>query len=817
VAKQAAMPTTRTRLGALLALAVLSAALVPAGATEPAAAEPAAATGPGLPTVASGPPPGPAVLHEPPPRVPQLENTGVWEAEPILVSGAEAYRDGEWLYQDFLHDDAGARGVPDLGDPYGLSAHLYSPRAGTFTYPTDPVYANNAADLVELRIRPLDDATAFRVTLNTLQDPALTAFTIALGGEDDGAAVDWPHGAGVSSPAGRFLTWHGEVAELRAADTGEPITPAPTATVDLERRQVEVRVPHAAWDPGTDAVRVTIGVGLWDVEGDAYLAPRIGPASEDTPGGGNPLGVALVNVGPRLDEPQPEIRGKGYTMADTALLAKAEATWWRELAQGEALALGDVSPFAATVDFGKLAGRVTDDSGVPTSGSMNRILPSRFSFGQGLDPDEVCFGITAGVAVGSECRGRFLGQLQSYAVYVPDREPPAEGFGLTLLLHSLSANHNQYANSVYQRQLGERGAGTVVVTPSGRAPDGFYAGFAEADTFEVWADVARHHPIDPSWVVVSGYSMGGFGTYRLLARYPDLFAGGFSVVGIPGSAMDQLASLLHTPLKVWNAAADELVHVTDAEQAHGALVEAGVEHAYRLFPTADHLTLASHDEFGDGAEFLGERRAVVDPARVRYVVDPSEDNADAGVVAERAYWLVGLEVRGDGVGTVEAHSEALGTGRLAPGEVEQDAGVLTGGFFGPMPFVERSLALAEGPAIEPADRLVLTMENLSRVVVDPARAGLTCDAEVVLDSDGPVDVVLAGCPASAGETPVDEPTPEATPVVEPAPAPSPARLPATGTGAVSTLVGLLLLAGGAALGGRRRAARGGSPDRSGAR
>src|SRR5690349_18094413 len=64
-----------------------------------------------------GPRPGPDLLYAPAADAPQLENTGVWKAEPILVSGAEAYRDGEFLYQDFLYDDHGAREAPDPNDP----------------------------------------------------------------------------------------------------------------------------------------------------------------------------------------------------------------------------------------------------------------------------------------------------------------------------------------------------------------------------------------------------------------------------------------------------------------------------------------------------------------------------------------------------------------------------------------------------------------------------------------------------------------------------------------------------------------------------
>src|SRR4051812_16216470 len=106
-----------------------------------------------LPTVSSGARPGPDILYAPAPNAPQLENTGIWRAAPILVSGAEAYRSGEFLYQDYLYDDHGAAGTADPNDPFSQIEQLFSPNHGTLDYPDDPVYANNAADLVELRVR----------------------------------------------------------------------------------------------------------------------------------------------------------------------------------------------------------------------------------------------------------------------------------------------------------------------------------------------------------------------------------------------------------------------------------------------------------------------------------------------------------------------------------------------------------------------------------------------------------------------------------------------------------------------------------------
>lgn len=722
--------------GRVHATLVVGAALI--GVLSPSAFA-GASPGPGLPAPATGHRPGPDALYLPAATAPQLQNTGVWQADPILVGGAAAYRKGEWLYQDFLLDDHGATGVKDPGDDTGPAAHLFSPAGGSFTYPTDPAYANNAADLVEFRVKPLGQATAFRVTLNTLKDPARSAFTVALGSAATTQA--WPHGAGVSSPSALFLTVHGSTADLLDA-TGQVLSPAPTVSVDLARRQFNVLVPHAAWNPGRTTVRTTIGVGLWG--NGSYLAPAAGAATATTPGGGSPLGAAIVNVGPRLDEPLPAVRGGGYTIADTAVLGNVDAAWWRERQQSEQLALGDVTPFAAQVDFATLASGTTDDSAVPSSGSIERIFASHHSFGQGVDPTQVCYDLAKSYAAGASCKGRFVGQLQQYVLYVPTQAVPSAGRSLTLLLHSLSANENQYAASAYQRQLGERGDGSLVLTPAGRGPDGFYTGIAEADTFEAWADVARHYRLNPDRTVVSGYSMGGFGTYRLLARWPDLFARGFSVVGAPGTVASQLTSLRNTPLLAWNSDADELVNLQTSEAAVTALTAAGVRFQENLFLHADHLTLAANDEFSPGATFLLADKVDRNPAQVTYVVNPAEDSAAAGAVADHAYWLAQIVPRGPGTASADALSQAFGLATAAVAPQSVGAGVLGGGAY-ELAYDVRAQAFVAPVTAPVVDALTLHLTNVASLTIDVQRARVSCQVHLTGTADHPVRITLAGC------------------------------------------------------------------------
>ncbi|MES2885861.1 MAG: hypothetical protein V4709_13720 [Pseudomonadota bacterium] len=686
------------------------------------------------------PRPGPAALYLPPPRAPQLENTGVWQALPILVSGASSYRCGEFVYQDWLYDDHGAEGLTDPNDPQGSTTYLFSPKVGTLTYPTDPVYANNAGDLVEFRLRPLADATAFRLTLGALKDAERMAFTIAIG--NSAAAVAWPHAANVSSPAELLLTVHGTSAELIRAADGMAITPAPTVTVDMERLQVEVRVPHAAWNPQRQRVRMAVGVGLWDVTAGEYLQAGE-TASASAPGGASAMGAALFNAAFRAEPVTDFSAFSGRTIGDAAVLAKTQANWFRERLQSSVLASGDLSPFFAIVDFAKLADGVSDDSQVPTTGHMNRIMASRYSFGQGADNLKECGGISPVYP----CDGVYIGQLQPYSIYIPAAAPPASGYGLTLLLHALSANYNQYLGSRHAQSLGDRSTGSIVITPAGRGPDGYYKDTAEADTFEVWADVARRYPLDPDWTSITGVSMGGFGTWRLSTRYPDLFARTMPIVAGGREYDDKLISLRNVPVTYWTSALDELQPVANTEPTITEMLALGLRIDSRRFETWDHLSPSTNDYYQPGVEFLGEARVERNPAHVSYVMNTSEDFARSDVVANSAYWLSGLTLKDTALeqGSIDVISGGYGLADPVVIPTVQSNDVYMGGYLEPTVFTRRLIEWQPAVALPVQDKLVIKASNIASVTIDPVRARVSCRAVMEVESDVQIAITLKGC------------------------------------------------------------------------
>jgi len=653
---------------------------------------------------------GPDVLHWPVARSPQLDNTGIWRAEPILVSGASAYRDGEFLYQDFLYDD--------LGD-------------GSSSYPDEPArYAGNAADFVELRLTPLDDATAIRITYNTLLDPDVVASTLALGTSP--GPRPWPHGARASGPAEVFVTVHGERAEVVDAATGEAVAATVPVEVDLDRRQVELRVPHAVFDPsGRTDVRVAAATGVWDPATGRYRAP------DD--------GAALYNVGFRYHESQ---HPRGIPVA----------TWWRDSNQSAALADGDISEFAARVDFTKLAHEVDDDmpgepGGVPVTGSMTRIYVSHFADGQGrgettnstrsCDPPQ--------------CSVQFRGALQPYFVHVPAERPEPGGYGLTAYLHGCGNNQHELFGSQIARELATRGPASLVIAGGARGDCLWYQGVAMANLFEIWADVATRYRLDPDRTRLTGYSMGGYGTLRTASLYPELFArilaihpctsrGAAGTGGDPVTA--SLASLRHLPVALWNSVNDPLCLYATTRQVRDELDALG--YATNLFTLAnDHFTDITNDVMTPALDWVGGSTVTRDPARVTYVVHPEHAYPRYGLNPDHAYWVSGLRVRDEsgGTGTIDVTSHGLGTssGGLLP--LRAGSGILTGGeLFPALPYAFETRDPAPAITTPKADRIELTVRNITTVTIHPERAGISCGATIAVDTDGPVTVTLAGCP-----------------------------------------------------------------------
>lgn len=103
---------------------------------------------------------------------------------------------------------------------------------------------------------------------------------------------------------------------------------------------------------------------------------------------------------------------------------------------------------------------------------------------------------------------------------------------------------------------------------------------------EIVRELIRELPVDEDRIYLTGYSMGAYGTFHLLAREPKLFAAGVPIAGggNPGSA----GEFKKVPLWVFHGAKDPTVVVSQSRGMVEALKKEGAEVKYTEYPEGDH-------------------------------------------------------------------------------------------------------------------------------------------------------------------------------------------------------------------------------------
>jgi len=226
---------------------------------------------------------------------------------------------------------------------------------------------------------------------------------------------------------------------------------------------------------------------------------------------------------------------------------------WLEGQQAAALQSGDISQFGYRVDVATLTGGVTERAD-PGPGYFERVYPSDYTIavdGSGAivydsGAEGVNYNGIAGRGVASQAGAfaqifHFVGRNQPYGIFVPSGSAP---YGMQLVMHGYAADHTSLIDSAnplhqgMQQNVGEA-LNRILVVPLGRGPAGGYSDISERDVLDVMTDVEANYPVDLDRVFSGGYSMGGYGTLRFAATYPDRFAGYIDWVGYPGDACGQ--------------------------------------------------------------------------------------------------------------------------------------------------------------------------------------------------------------------------------------------------------------------------------------
>lgn len=182
--------------------------------------------------------------------------------------------------------------------------------------------------------------------------------------------------------------------------------------------------------------------------------------------------------------------------------------------------------------------------------------------------------------------------LQPYRVFVPSAYNAAKPMPLVVALHGMGGDENSYFtaydNGIVKREAEARGY--LVVCPKGRGSASMYAGDAEKDVMDVIAAMKRDYNVDADRVYLTGHSMGGYGTWSIAPKYPEMFAALAPIAG--GGIPSSLSKIKHIPQIVIHGDKDPTVSVERSRVMVKAAQELGIKIKYIEVPGGNHTDIA---------------------------------------------------------------------------------------------------------------------------------------------------------------------------------------------------------------------------------
>ncbi len=113
----------------------------------------------------------------------------------------------------------------------------------------------------------------------------------------------------------------------------------------------------------------------------------------------------------------------------------------------------------------------------------------------------------------------------------------------------------------------------------------------ESDVIALLDNLITSQPIDPSRVILSGFSLGTAGAWHIAASHPSRFAGLVAVSGRVPKTLEasQLVVLKEIPIQIFQGGKDEKLPIEDTQQIVDTLRELGGRVDFTVLPEGDHF------------------------------------------------------------------------------------------------------------------------------------------------------------------------------------------------------------------------------------
>jgi predicted peptidase len=184
------------------------------------------------------------------------------------------------------------------------------------------------------------------------------------------------------------------------------------------------------------------------------------------------------------------------------------------------------------------------------------------------------------------------GKVLRYRLLKPENYDPKKNYPLVVFLHGAGErgedNEKQLVHGVPEFAKGENRKKYPCFLIAPQCPAGKRWSDVDPLVLGLIAALPKDYSIDPKRIYLTGLSLGGFGTWDLLARRPDLFAAAVPICG--GGNAKQAAKFAKIPIWVFHGAKDPAVKVSRSRDMVKALEEAGGHPKYTEYPDQGHAS-----------------------------------------------------------------------------------------------------------------------------------------------------------------------------------------------------------------------------------
>lgn len=190
-----------------------------------------------------------------------------------------------------------------------------------------------------------------------------------------------------------------------------------------------------------------------------------------------------------------------------------------------------------------------------------------------------------------------MGNSMVYRLYLPEGYDSSKEYPLVLYMHGNGAQGTDNVS-----QLGgidglinaTRTAAYESFLLAPQLPTGGFWGAAVDVTDDILAQTLDDYSVDLDRVYATGVSLGGVGTYALLARSPDAFAAAAPVAA--AGVVSTAPLFAHVPIWAFHGELDPIIPLSAAQAMIDALVAAGGSPIFTVFPGAGHSLPGVYDD-----------------------------------------------------------------------------------------------------------------------------------------------------------------------------------------------------------------------------